>query len=160
LGQVEIIYKLSEQAKSKGEIGKKSRELQKKLFLYGPGEWTLFFLVTLFGLILIISRLLRSIFLAISMMSSQGGFSGLFIFKEFLIGFISVLGVPMLIFTVFLYFRYFKYIDKVKNQKLKLIWFFIQEILFLPFVLFLYPTPFVMAFFEYVFGVYKKKEMV
>lgn len=81
----------------------------------------MFFLVTLFGLILIISRLLRSIFLAVSMMSLQGGFSGMFILKEFLIGFISVLGVPMLLFTIFLYFRYFKYIDKVKNQKLKLI---------------------------------------
>jgi len=54
-------------------------------------------------------------------MSLQGGFSGMFILKEFLIGFISVLGVPMLLFTIFLYFRYFKYIDKVKNQKLKLI---------------------------------------
>jgi cellulose synthase/poly-beta-1,6-N-acetylglucosamine synthase-like glycosyltransferase len=38
LGQVEIIYKLSKQAKLKGEIGKKARDLQKKLFLYGPGE--------------------------------------------------------------------------------------------------------------------------
>jgi len=38
LGQVEIIYKLTEQAKSKGEIGRKSKDLQKKLFLYGPGE--------------------------------------------------------------------------------------------------------------------------
>ena len=60
-------------------------------------------------------------FLTISMMSTQSGFSGMFIFREFLFGFISVLGVPMLIFTIFLYFRYFKFIDKVKKQNLKLI---------------------------------------
>ena len=120
-------------------------------------------MLTLFSFVIIVSRLVRGLFLLITLHSLSVYFSPSFTIRETIYTMISIVGLPMVLFSMFLLFRYHKFIEKPKSNRfafVELTKFMLIEGLFISLVLFVYPLPFFMALVEHSLGVYKKKELI
>jgi len=163
LGQLEVMNNLKEMMRKKEGDLVVIKDLYRKLCFYGPIESTLFFFLTVFSFVIIVSRLVRGIVLLMTLQSLAVYFSPSFTIRETLYTMASIVGLPMVLFSMFLLFRYHKFIEKPKSNRfafVELTKFMIIEGLFIPLVLFVYPLPFFMALVEHSLGVYKKKELV
>lgn len=160
LGQLEVISKLKGMMNEGKDYSKKARSLYYKLNFYGPGEWVVFFLITVLSIFILVSRIFKTIVIVLGM---QKYFSTLQISKEILLSIFSFAGLPMILFSLVLLFHYNKYVeyDKSNFKTFKsLIRFIVETSLIIPFLVFLYPLPFFSAFMEYRLGYYKKRELV
>ncbi len=163
LGQLEVMNKLKEMMKNKEGDLKVIKDLYRKLCFYGPVESILFFFLTIFSFVIIVSRLVKGIVLLLTLQSLAVYFSPAFTIRETLYTMASIVGLPMVLFSMFLLLRYHKYIEKPKSNRfaaLELFKFMLIEGLWIPLVLFVYPLPFFMAMVEHSLGVYKKRELV
>ncbi|HOQ15647.1 MAG TPA: glycosyltransferase family 2 protein [Candidatus Paceibacterota bacterium] len=161
LGQMKVLADLSQMVKDPGEnpeIKTKARQLYYKLIAYGPLEWLIYFAITALSSFSLIISFIR-VLLVVSFLNTFYSASFLIIGKEFLNSLFSIISFPLLIMTALLFFHYRSYIAKPKISwqlagnigKTLLEMFFI-----IPFVLFLYPLPFVSAFFKHF--IRKQKE--
>jgi len=162
LGQLEVIKNLRKMKQEKGDIGKKAKILYYKLNFYGPVEWTTFFLLTVLSVVILITRLLRTIVVILGMQGVISFFSFSLLIRELLASVFTYAGMPMIVFSLILLLHYNKYVEyKEKNITIffKLIKFILETSFFIPFVVVLYPWPFFSAFFKYVTGYYKNREL-
>ncbi len=163
MGQLEVMNNLKNMIKNKEGDPKIIKDLYKKLWLYGPAESTLFFLLTISSFLVLVSRIIKGIFLIITLQSLAVYFSPAFTLRETLYAMASIVGIPMIIFSLILLHRYKKYIETPKSklfQAWELIKFILMEGIVIPLVLFVYPLPFFVALVEHSLGMYKNKELV
>lgn len=162
LGQLEVIKNLKEMKKEKSEMGKKARSLYFKLNFYGPFEWTLFFSLTVLSVIILLTRLLKSIVTMLGIQGVMSSFSFSLLIKELLASVFTYAGMPMIIFSLILLLHYNKYVEYKKSNLdilMKLVKFIFETSFIIPFMVVLYPLPFFSAFFKYSIGYYKNREL-
>jgi len=111
LGQLEVINHLKAQKKLKTPIGKKSKILYYKLSVYGPTEWVVYFLATILSMVVLLTRLLRTIVVIIGMQQVINFFSISLLIKELFISIFTYAGMPMIVFSLFLLLHYNRYIE-------------------------------------------------
>lgn len=167
LGQIHVLNELRVIQKDTSlnkKIKNKAKNLYFKLILYGPIEWIIYFSMTLFGSFVLIFSLLKGV----AVLFYVNNFS-YFTDPNFLINksfnylfFFLRVSLFLVIFTFYLYFRYRKFIQ-LPSLSLKFIFQILKSILeiifVLPFIIFLYPLPFVTAFFKHLI-LFNKKEIV
>ena len=162
LGQLEVIKNLKEMKKEKSEMGRKARSLYYKLNFYGPGEWTVFFWLTVLSVVILITRLFRTLVVILGMQGVTTSFPMSLITKEVLASIFTYAGMPMIIFSLILLLHYNKFVEYNENHwKIgkKLIKFILETSFIIPFIVVLYPLPFFSAFWKYSTGYYKNREL-
>jgi len=162
LGQLEVIKNLKEMKKEKSEMGRKAKILYYKLNIYGPGEWTLFFWLTVLSVVILITRLFRTFVVILGMNGVLSSFSVSLLTNEILASIFTYAGMPMIIFALILLLHYNKFVEYKENcWKIlgRLVKFILETSFIIPFLVILYPLPFFSAFWKYSIGYYKHREL-
>ena len=160
LGQLNVIQELKLMSKNNPN-DKRIKILFWKLLFYGPAEWLIYFSITLVSSFVLLSRLIKSIFVLINLHNLSFNLFASQLAREIMTTVFSLIAIPLTIISLFFLYRYRNYLaEKISVKKIPHILFMIFESLFvIPFILFIYPLPFVLALFNYG-KTAKKKEVV
>lgn len=164
LGQMKVLSDLKtlkNEKKLKENLKIKANRLYWKLIFYGPLEWFFYFLLATFSALNLLFSLGKN-FLVLLYLNDFSFFHSLVLtFKQSasLISLILKATLILIAFSFYLYLRYRQYIyhPKINFSFILGVLKTILEVIFiLPFILFLYPLPFVSAFFRHFLN--KKRE--
>jgi len=147
LGQLKLIDELKKMA-AKSDLSKIIHSLRWRLILNGPAEWVIYFVLTLISSFILISRLFQGIFVIFNLKYFTLSFFTYHTFNELIYLLFSLAGIPLLLFSGYLMWRYRRFIihwPKKFKAVINYLWHLIATLFLMPFVLFLYPLPFVWA---------------
>ena len=164
LGQMKVLSDLKtlkNEKNLKEDIKIKANRLYWKLIFYGPLEWFLYFSLATFGVLNLLFSLGKNFLVLLYLNNFSFFHTFVLSFKQSfsLISLILKTTIVLIAFSFYLYlrYRYYIYHPKITSYFFLGILKTIFEVIFiLPFILFLYPLPFLSAFFKHFLN--KKRE--
>jgi len=158
MGQLQMISDLSrwsrqlpDNLKNVPNIKKKIHHLYWAYIWHGPFQYLSYFLVTLLSLVSLISRATNGLISLFSIGYRWSYFSATKTAFGFIYWTFSNVPIPLVIYSLALLIIYRQYIywPEKKVWKRQGFWYFLSALTYMPFILFLYPWPYVAGFLDY-----------
>lgn len=167
MGQLQMIsdlrnwsHKLPENLVKVPDIKKKIKRLYWAYIWHGPFQYLSYFLLTTLSLISLFSRVTNGFISLLSIGYQWSYFSASKTAFGFIYWAFSNVPIPLVLYSTALLWFYRQYIAWPEKRvwKKQTIWYLLAEVTFMPFILFLYPWPYVSGFLDYY--VFKKRNSV